>query len=1090
MKGLYSIVKMKIILIMVLLSSCIFLSAVYSHAADKYWIGGSSWWDYGTNWNPAGQPINGDNVYLTQSDATDRIVYYYNTAYPSAVLNSLRIDATGTGTMTLKTGLDHPLASNYEYVGYNGTGFFIQNNGSNSITHDLHLGVGSSSFGTYELNEGSLSANKSYIGNSGTGTFNQSGGSHTVADSLYLANGATATGTYNLSGSGSLSVNKNYIGDSGTGTFNHSGGSHTVADSLYLGKDTIATGTYNLSGSGSLSANTEYLGYNGTGFFIQNTGSNTVTYNLYIGDGLSSFGTYELNGGSLSANKIYIGNYGTGTFNHSGGTNTVADILNLGNNNDININATGTYNLSGSGSLFANTENIGGGGSGTFNQSGGTNTVANILNINSYSSEGGTYELSDGSLNATNEKIGLYAKGTFKQSGGTNTTNDLKIGLHSSDGSVEHSGVGTYILSNGSLNAINETIGYQGIGTFIQSGGTNTVANDLIIAIYSAILGKYVISGGILEAGSIKNNDEFEMSGGTVNSSIDNKGTFSYTAGDLNGQLVNDGSAYLNGDFYASNGMINNNLVSTGTGSFLILNGYGLENNGTMYLYGTLFGNGPQVNNGQMYVNGRIGGNGGFTNNAILTQGSGNIILNNTGTNANKGLMTLANGYKLQLDGGDLTNSGSLNLNDAIVNGAATLNNTYGGTVSGQGIILSGFNNNGGRLLVDSSTTVSKSFNNSGSIQLASNISNLAGGAITNTGSIQGVGQIGNNVTNSGTIEAMGGTLTMGGTISNTSSGLITASTGNKLLMSRGLTSNDGVINLTGGIFDNNNHTMTNSNQMSGYGTFRTGGLNNQGIITLTGGTTTVNGGVTNQAAGKIEVAYNPAIFTGDVINNGFFKTTDTTVKFAGSYTENGIFLSDPSNNYFYDWIIGETGRVIGGVGDNFFVLRNFINNSFQNSLWDTDEAALILNGIGQEMYLAGADYGALPSGYDDNFAWGSFTLRSNVTLSIFDGNSTDGAALYVGVFGLEGGLDQLLKIYSDYNIYYKPTLAGNDWLGGLTYNFNGNGVLAPASSVPIPSGLLLLASGLLGLISVKRRGKTDKCKDSRFRNSFLYKNI
>lgn len=78
---------------------------------DKYWIGGSSWWDYGTNWSTTGQPQNGDNVFLIQSDATNRTVSYYNTLYPSAVLNSMRIGAAGTGTMTLnQTSYNHPLA--------------------------------------------------------------------------------------------------------------------------------------------------------------------------------------------------------------------------------------------------------------------------------------------------------------------------------------------------------------------------------------------------------------------------------------------------------------------------------------------------------------------------------------------------------------------------------------------------------------------------------------------------------------------------------------------------------------------------------------------------------------------------------------------------------------------------------------------------------------------------------------------------------------------------------------------------------------------------------------------------------------------
>ena len=117
--------------------------------------------------------------------------------------------------------------------------------------------------------------------------------------------------------------------------------------------------------------------------------------------------------------------------------------------------------------------------------------------------------------------------------------------------------------------------------------------------------------------------------------------------------------------------------------------------------------------------------------------------------------------------------------------------------------------------------------------------------AITNAGTIQGLGTVGSPVTNSsGTIESIGGTLVLAGSLTNSSTGTITSGSNSKILVSSGLNTNAGLINLTGGTFDNNNHPLTNTGQISGFGIFRSGGLTNNGSITFSGtngSTTTVN---------------------------------------------------------------------------------------------------------------------------------------------------------------------------------------------------------------------------------------------------------
>jgi len=280
------------------------LPALDAQAVDKSWVGGSGWWDFAWNWSPSGQPAYDDNVYLTQSDAVDRIVWYWNTVYSSAVLRDLRIDATGTGTITLSQGRDL-LSSNYEYIGYNGTGTFTQSGGTNAVTSRfyalagwLYLGYTSTGSGTYDLSgTGSLSASTEYIGNFGTGTFTQSGSTYTVTHHLYLGYHST-----------------------GSGTYHQSGGMHTVTNELYLGYDSTASGAYDLSG-GDLSAASETIGDSGTGSVTQSGGTNRVTNYLVLGYHSTGNGTYNLSGGSLSARSEIIGLSGTGSFPRpAGGT--------------------------------------------------------------------------------------------------------------------------------------------------------------------------------------------------------------------------------------------------------------------------------------------------------------------------------------------------------------------------------------------------------------------------------------------------------------------------------------------------------------------------------------------------------------------------------------------------------------------------------------------------------------------------------------------------------------------------------------------------------------------------------------------------
>jgi len=411
------------------------LPASPAQAVDKSWVGGNDWWDIGTSWSPTGQPGDGDSVYLTPSDTTNRTVSYRNTAYPSAVLSLLKIDAAGSGTITLSQTQD-PLAATDETIGYSGTASFNQSGGTHTATHGISLGTYSGALGTYDLSgTGSLSAGTEALGWHGTGAFTQSGGTNTVTDGIYLGFYPGALGTYDLTGAGNLSAGSEYVGEYATGIFTQSGGTNSITYLLSIGSSDGGSGTYNLSGTGSLStAGWEIVGdenfsggaiLSGTGAFIQSGGTNE-TEHLSVGGGYhissTATGTYDLTGtGSLSATWESIGPSGTGTFTQSSGTNTVTNDLILGGGSTGN----GTYNLSGTGSMSTNRETI---GTGIFTQSGGIHTVANTLTI---AGSSGTYKLSGGSLAAATIQVNV---------GGTFDFTDGRLSVTTFNGDLTNAG--------------------------------------------------------------------------------------------------------------------------------------------------------------------------------------------------------------------------------------------------------------------------------------------------------------------------------------------------------------------------------------------------------------------------------------------------------------------------------------------------------------------------------------------------------------------------------------------------------------------------------------------------------------------------
>jgi autotransporter-associated beta strand protein len=483
-------------------------------------------------------------------------------------------------------------------------------------------------------------------------------------------------------------------------------------------------------------------------------------------------------------------------------------------------------------------------GQGTLRLS-GNNTFLGRLHL----ANGNLLVGSPGALNASSPAYIAFDPGTA----GILTLNGFSVAVSHID--TTSSNLGNPIIQNASSTAATLTIADGGTdntypGTIQDGPGGGSLAVTKTGSGTLRLTGTLTFTGPLTIAdGTFVQTQDFSQD-------LYNQGTFIYNTGSgkFNGRLYDAGIITLNAlSFKAGNGIENDGILTMSAGETITAAGQGLDNEGTLNFNG------------------------------------GNLFLSATNMNVNHGNINLTAAFNMD-PGTTLTNYASLALSGASVGGLGTLVNTYGGTIVGTGAISTNFLNSGGLISVGGGTlNITHGFNNMGIVQLTALSSNLAGGAITNTNLIEGVGNVGNAIINNGTIQPRGGSLFVSGALSNPVGGLLTAGSGSQLFVTQGLPTNAGVINLTGGTFDNGGHPLTNAStgQISGWGIFRTGGagLDNHGNITFSGGTTTVTGPVTNESDGKINIAYNPVVFSGQVTNtaNGSFNLVgNPQVVFAG----------------------------------------------------------------------------------------------------------------------------------------------------------------------------------------------------------------
>lgn len=297
---------------------------------DNFGVGQATGSNGQFNLTGSGPNISVDNAYvghqgtgsITQSGSTNTIA------------NNLSIGAGGgTGTYritggTLDVGGDITGGgASYFNIDALESAYSLTVSGGDINVDDLRVGNASGTTGELTIASGlTVTTDWQSIGYNGTGTLTQTGGANMVTNgtgALYVGRSGTGVGTYNLGGNGQLTAKFLRVGESGQGIFNHSDGTVTVnSNDVIVGRFTGSTGEYNLSGNGVINARALCVGgrdsgdgtnptLGGSGTFNQTGGTNDIATSLYLGT-RNGNGTYVISDGLLDVDgTLVVGNTGT-----------------------------------------------------------------------------------------------------------------------------------------------------------------------------------------------------------------------------------------------------------------------------------------------------------------------------------------------------------------------------------------------------------------------------------------------------------------------------------------------------------------------------------------------------------------------------------------------------------------------------------------------------------------------------------------------------------------------------------------------------------------------------------------------------------
>ena len=643
------------------------------------------------------------------------------------------------------------------------------------------------------------------------GTFTKSGSAATSTIGTTFNNSGIVnvqSGTLNLSGNGT-DVGASYTG---TGTIQFSGGirtldaasSITAVNATFSGATTTISGTYNVSGTTTVSGGTATLA--GT---------------------LSSLGNaLTISSGTLSLNTS---NATVGTLTQSGGT----------------LLGTGTLTVSGLSTLSGGRES----GGGTTLAAGGA-----AFSLTNFSLDGGRTLQLGGTSTATGTDVQIQLNGSTDPGSGI-----LTIGSGATFNDQTTSSGLNIIASNFGSTDNGATAVMNNLGTFTKSGSavTSTISaifnNSGTVNVQSGTLN---LSGGGTDVGaSYTGAGTIQFGGGTrtldaASSITAANATFSNGTTTINGSFSDPGLATLNsGTLTLSGALTVGSMNETGG----VLNGAGTL---TVSGLSTLSGGRESGGGTTIAQGGAAFSSTGFALDGGRTLQLGGTSSTATGTNVN-----------IQLNGGSDPGSGILTIgsgatfNDQTTSsGLSIFASSFGGTDTGLTAVM----NNQGTFTKSGSaatSTISTTFNNSGTVNVQSGTLNLSGGGTDVGGSYAGAG----------TVQFSGTTRTLDSTSSISAANAI-FSAGTTTI--NGTFSDPGLITINGG-------TMTLSVPLTvGALTESAGLLTGAGALTVSG-SSTLSGG--RESGAGTTIAQGGAAFT-----SGFSLDGGRTLQLGGASTATG----------------------------------------------------------------------------------------------------------------------------------------------------------------------------------------------------------